>query len=54
MRVFARKVWRIGVLTLFEEAGRYWVRCYNRTYDHTHEVPPEKLNRWLRLVKTGK
>jgi len=55
MRIIARRVWRIGVLTLWQaDNGRFFVSCQNRTYRKTHEVPPEKLARWRRLVETGK
>lgn len=52
--MIARRVWRIGVLTLFRNDDGYFVRCTNRTYDHTHPVPPDKVERWKRLVLTGR
>lgn len=51
--VLVSKVWRIGVLTLYESEGQYFVQLVNRTYRKVHPVPPEKLDRWRRLVETG-
>ena len=48
------RVWRIGRLTLYVQAGHFFVRCVNRTYDHTHEVPADKVQRWYQLVLTGR
>lgn len=52
--IFARKVWKIGVLTLFERDDRLFVSCHNRTYHHEHELAPEQFDRWLELVTTGR
>jgi len=52
--VVLRRVWRIGVLTLERDGDRWYVRCRNRTYEHRVEIARDKIDRWRRLIETGR
>lgn len=55
MTILVQKVWRIGLLTLWQDrGGQVYVSCKNRTYQHDHPVPHEQEERWKRLVETGR
>ena len=49
--ILARKVERIGVQELFKKDGKYFVSIKNRTYYSEVEIPEEKVEIWIKLLK---
>ena len=47
MRVLARRVSRIGVMTLTLEGDAYFMHIRNRSYESKHPVPAERVPRWI-------
>jgi len=47
----ARRVSRIGVATLTERDGHFFMRLQNRTYDHKCEVPAWRVPYWVEWFK---
>ena len=50
-RILARSVHRIGVETLYEEDGDYFVSIHNRTYDSTVKIDPKKVPVWKKELE---